>query len=127
MRSCWIHQARSSNPAGSNSKLLADFIEGDALPALPGFEEPLLHRLAAEQVSGLPFRGDLPPEVDGHDDSGGVPFFVRDVLDVHESHVSLRGGCRISMIPDGGRALQICPSRCSSRLVPTIAQWTPSW
>jgi hypothetical protein len=77
--------ARSSKAAGSNSKLFTDGLEGDALLALEGGEQALAHRFALEQVGRLLLGDDVPPEVDGDDDSGGLALFVRDVLDVDRS------------------------------------------
>jgi hypothetical protein len=69
-RSCSTHQARSSNAATSNSKLLNGCLEPE--PGLPmrRLQQAILHGFALQQVRGFPLRLDLPPEFDGHDDCG---------------------------------------------------------
>src|SRR5260370_24359421 len=67
LRSWAIHQARSSKAAESNTKLLTDNLEGDALVASEGGEQAFSHGLTLQQVGRLLLGDDLPPEVDGQD------------------------------------------------------------
>src|SRR4028118_450809 len=86
LRSCSIHQARSSKAAGSNSKLLADFIEGNPLGSLQCLVETLPHGFAPQKIGGFLLRHDLAPEIDRHDHSRRIPVRIRDVLDFCDSH-----------------------------------------
>jgi hypothetical protein len=85
-RSCSIHQAKSSNAAESNSKLLNDSLERQPVPALRRGQQALLHRLRAKQICGFPLRGDLPPQLDGDDHSSRLPGLVGNDLDVGVLH-----------------------------------------
>src|SRR2546423_6994650 len=79
-RSCSTHQAKSSNAAGSNSKLLAGFIERNSFLALFGFQQTTFHILAFQKVGCLPLRFDLTPEINRDDNADRVAVFIRDVL-----------------------------------------------
>src|ERR1035438_5691302 len=86
VRSFSTHQARSSNAATSNSKLLNDVLERQT--GLPSgcLQEAIFHCFALQQICSFPFRLDLPPELDGHDDCGRFAALAGDNLDLPVRH-----------------------------------------
>lgn len=80
LRSCWTHHARSSSAAGSNSKLLSDFVKRDASRSILGLEQAFAHGVALEEVGRFAFRFDFTPNVDRDNHGDGVAAFVGDDL-----------------------------------------------
>jgi hypothetical protein len=65
-----------SNAAGSNSKLLAGFIERDSFLTLFSLHQPALHVLALEQVSRLSFGFNLPPQFNRNGNPDGITVLI---------------------------------------------------
>ncbi len=65
-RSCFIHHAKSSNAAMSNSKFLKCFLKADACGAFFGFQKPPFHRFAFRQISRFLFRFNFVPNLYRH-------------------------------------------------------------
>src|SRR5438132_407983 len=80
LRSFSTHQARSSTAAGSSSKFRADFLKRNPFSACLRLQKPLAHRLALEQIRGLAFRFDFPPEFNRYEYAYGFAFGVRDIV-----------------------------------------------
>jgi len=86
VRSCSIHQAKSSKAEASNSKLLNDSLERKPGAALRRGQKTRFHGLRFQQVCSFPFRSNLPPQFDRHDDGGRFPSFIGDDLNVRIRH-----------------------------------------
>ena len=81
MRRAWlrlfsIHHAKSSKPAGSNSKLLQCRIQAQAFSAAQCFRQALAHLWGTEQVGSLSFRFDFAPKFDWKHRGGFFALFV---------------------------------------------------
>src|ERR1019366_1226545 len=87
VRSCSTHQARSSNAAASNSKLLNDGLKRKTGLPLSRLQKAILHLGALQQVRGLALRLNLPPEFDWDDYGGRFPALAGDDLDLSVRHV----------------------------------------
>src|SRR2546425_13291686 len=86
VRSCSTHQARSSNAATSNSKLLNDGLDRKPVLALLCLYKAALHRFGFQQIRCFTFRFNFPPELDGHDDGGRLTILVGNDLDFGARH-----------------------------------------
>ncbi len=80
VRSCSTHHAKSSNAAGSNSKLFKRFLERDAALTLFSFQQTLSHHRTLQQVGRFDFGLDLSPQLDRYDHAEGLTVLVRNVL-----------------------------------------------
>jgi hypothetical protein len=74
------HQARSSNPLGSNSKLFADFVKGDVFLAFFSVQQSFFHRFTFEKIGRLLLGLNLIPQVNGDNDTGNLVVLIGYVL-----------------------------------------------
>jgi hypothetical protein len=139
-RSCSTHQARSSKPAGSNSKLLNRRLEWDSFLASLRSQKALLHSSGPQEVCGFPLGFYLMPELDWHDDGCWLTTLVGNDLDFRARHnykftlpstyACIRGGTQIAKrchAPQNRRWSFARPSCILAGLKKTVQNRTVTW
>ena len=89
LRTVLLHQARSSKPAGSNSKLLNRRLEWDSFPAFLGSQKARLHPFGPQEVRGFPLGFYLMPKLNRHDDGCWLTTLVGNDLDFRARHITI--------------------------------------